>query len=222
MSAKPSPLIRPRRPRRDLLRKEALRIQEEAQVGNQNSTSEKGPCSGADHQDQPVDPSRAQAGAGHQDGLEKLKFIRGEMKHEFSLLAGRVNAYLTCQSFLVVAYALSMGNVNPEWGALFRLIFPAALSCIGIATSIHAYFGIRGASYTIELWRNKLERLVASGDMEDYHVRRPIIEDRHRAVDMIHRQSLLFAEWSPWVFAFSWCLFGLLALFLNLPSALGH
>jgi hypothetical protein len=109
-----------------------------------------------------------------------------------------------------------------EWGAFFRLIFPVALSCIGIATSIQAYLGIRGASYTIGLWHEKQERLVESPDMEDYHVRRPVIEQGQGPVDQIHRQSLLFAEWSPWIFAVAWCLFGLLALLLNLPEARGH
>jgi hypothetical protein len=60
----------------------------------------------------------------HDVKLEKLGFYRAEIKHEFNLLSNRVNAYITSQSFLVVGFALAMGNLNPQWGSLFRLIFP--------------------------------------------------------------------------------------------------
>jgi hypothetical protein len=44
----------------------------------------------------------------HQVKLEKLKFYRAEIKHEFNLLYDRVNSYITSQSFLVIGFALSM------------------------------------------------------------------------------------------------------------------
>jgi hypothetical protein len=163
-----------------------------------------------------IDSNQANDGVALESKLERLKFIRAEIRHEFSLLSSRVGAYLTCQSFLVIAFALSMGNTNPEWGGLFRLIFPPALSLLGIATSMQAHLGIRGASYTIALWHEKQNRLVEDPGMEDYHVRRPPIGYKNGAIDKVHRQSLLFAEWSPWIFAFAWLSFGVLALFLGL------
>ena len=85
----------------------------------------------------------------HDVKLEKLRFYRAEIQHEFNLLSNRVNAYITSQSFLVVGFALAMSNLNPHWGSLFRLIFPLALALLGIAPSIQAWPGIRGACDSI-------------------------------------------------------------------------
>ncbi|MDI9750458.1 hypothetical protein QM285_21760, partial [Stutzerimonas stutzeri] len=49
-----------------------------------------------------------------------------------SLLAERTSAYLASQSFLMIAFASSMANSNPEWGDLFRLVVPAILSLLGL------------------------------------------------------------------------------------------
>jgi hypothetical protein len=196
-------------------------MQRNLQVVDENSPSEEHLRSGPDFRQDLTDSNRADAGAAQEGKLEKLKFIRAEIKHEFSLLSSRVGAYLTCQSFLVVGFALSMGNMNPEWGGLFRLFFPLTLSFVGIATSIQAYLGIRGASQTIDLWHEKQDRLFGDPGMEDYRVRRPVIQYEHRATDRIYKQSLLFAEWSPWIFGLAWFIFGALALLLNLLGSTG-
>ncbi|SFQ80139.1 hypothetical protein SAMN05216578_10432 [Halopseudomonas formosensis] len=59
---------------------------------------------------------------------DRLAFYRREIHHEISNLSGRTNTFLTAQSFLVIAYASSMGNTNPDWGPLFTLVVPALLA----------------------------------------------------------------------------------------------
>ena len=48
---------------------------------------------------------------------DRLDFYRREIQYETSLLSNRTNAYLTAQSFLVIAFASSMANLNPEWAS---------------------------------------------------------------------------------------------------------
>jgi hypothetical protein len=153
----------------------------------------------------------------HDVKLEKLRFYRAEIQHEFNLLSNRVNAYITSQSFLVVGFALAMGNLNPHWGSLFRLIFPPALALLGIATSIQAWPGIRGACDSISLWREKQQRLFEHDpSMDDYRIERPIVQSSQgRSMDIIHERSLWFAKCCPWIFATGWSVFGLLALVLS-------
>src|SRR3546814_545556 len=67
---------------------------------------------------------------------ERLIFYRSEIHFESSLLAERTSAYLSSQSFLMIAFASSMANSNPEWGELFRLVVPAILSALGLITSL--------------------------------------------------------------------------------------
>jgi hypothetical protein len=149
--------------------------------------------------------------------LERLRFYREEIKHEFNLLSNRVSSYVTSQSFLVTAFALSMGNSNPRWGSLFRLIFPLVLSLLGIVVSIQAWPGIKGACDIISLWHEKQNRLFAEDPrLDDYRVERPLTAPGRRTpVDIIHERSLWFAKWSTWIFLAAWTIFGLLALFLH-------
>lgn len=41
------------------------------------------------------------------DSLTKLQYYRAETRHEYSLLGQCVSWYVTCQSFLIIAF--------PEW-----------------------------------------------------------------------------------------------------------
>lgn len=149
--------------------------------------------------------------------LNRLHFYRDEIKSEFALLSNRVGAHISAQSFLIIAYASAMGNLNPQWGHLFRLIFPLALSCLGIVNSLQAWLSILAASYTISLWRLKQNELLARNPgLEDYRVERPLITRRNgRMVDVTHERSLIFALWSPPTFMVAWLFFALLALVLN-------
>jgi hypothetical protein len=157
----------------------------------------------------------------HDVKLEKLRFYRAEIQHEFNLLSTRVSAYITSQSFLVVGFALAMSNMNPHWGSLFRLIFPPALALLGVATSVQAWLGIKGASDTINLWRDKQQQLFNHDpSMEDYRIERPVLPSKHgRPVDLIHERSLWFAKCSPWIFTMAWCAFGVLAFVLSFKES---
>ena len=69
---------------------------------------------------------------------DRLDFYRREIHHEITNLSGRTNTYLTGQSFLVIAYASSMANTNPDWGPLFTLVMPALLALFGAFSSLSA------------------------------------------------------------------------------------
>src|SRR3546814_2053493 len=63
---------------------------------------------------------------------ESLIFYRSEIHFESSLLAERTSAYLSSQSFLMIALASSMANRNPEWAELLRLLLQALISPPGL------------------------------------------------------------------------------------------
>ena len=93
---------------------------------------------------------------------ERLDFYRREIQYETGLLAGRTNAYLSAQSFLVIAYASSMANTNDTWGELFTLVVPALLALLGVVSSLHAWPGIKASAAIIGHWRYKQEHLLRS------------------------------------------------------------
>ena len=48
----------------------------------------------------------------HSEKLKRLNFYRSEITLEWNLLSNRVGSYITSQSFLVTAFAISMGNAS--------------------------------------------------------------------------------------------------------------
>jgi hypothetical protein len=174
--------------------------------------------------------------------MEKLKYYRQENRHEWNLLSNRVSSYITSQSFLVTAYAVSMGNQNPKWGDWFTLIFPLIVSIIGVATSLRARPGINGAVKILKLWHKKQDRLFfqnpdeaekdrqcASEDLNmiDFNDGRPMIIPKHskeesnkiESIDEIHNTSLHFATTAPWLFGISWLCFATLTIVLHVLFA---
>ena len=157
--------------------------------------------------------------AEHQANLDKLKFYRAEIMHEFGLLSGRVSTYVTSQSFLTIAYTSAMGNSNPRWGALFTLIFPCALALLGIMLSLRARDAIEAAVETITLWHAKQRQLFeADATMDAYRIQRTGADTPGALVDAVHRRSLAFSRLMPRIFLLAWCVFGLLAAWLHLRN----
>ncbi len=164
--------------------------------------------------------------------LDKLSFYRREVAQEWNLLSNRVSSYITSQSFLVSAYAISMSNGNPKWGEKFTLFFPLIVSTAGLLASWRAYPGITGASKVIKMWRLKQDRLFwinpeeAANDpsqaqrdpaMADYHDDRPVTLSKrsHEVNDAIHARSLDFAVSAPWIFGICWIALIALVLILH-------
>lgn len=150
---------------------------------------------------------------------ERLDFYRREIQYETSLLAGRTNAYLSAQSFLVIAYASSMANANDTWGELFTLVVPALLALLGVVSSLHAWPGIKASAAIICHWRYKQEHLLRSdpkfGQAYDDS---PLFSEQESSKNSSYK-SLLFSLRSPWLFTVFWVALGAFSIWLQLPSA---
>ncbi|MBC7805588.1 MAG: hypothetical protein H7145_05500 [Akkermansiaceae bacterium] len=169
----------------------------------------------------------------HADKLEKLTFYRNEIGREWTLLTARVGTLITSQSFLVTAFTISLGNMNPTWGGLFTLVYPLLLATVGLSVAYYSYPAITGAAKVIELWHKKQGRLyllnpeeseanpaMATPDpqMADYRDDRPLLVSKRTgtvAVDAIQLQSLRFAVVTPLVFGITWFAVVILVLALR-------
>ncbi|HEC53619.1 hypothetical protein LCGC14_0200870 [marine sediment metagenome] len=150
---------------------------------------------------------------------ERLEFYRREIFNETSNLANRTNAYLTAQSFLVIAYASCMANVNPEWGKLFTLVVPATLALFGILSSISAWPGIKAACDIIDHWYSKQSGLLSHDPVfgvayDEY----PLFSEWESSFTG-QRKSLSFSKRSPWLFSGFWVFLGLFALWVQIPTS---
>ena len=147
--------------------------------------------------------------------LKKLEFYRSEIQHEYTLLYSRVSTYVTSQSFLTIAFASAMSNRSAAGNQVFSLWFPILLSLIGIITSLTVRGGVNGSVDTIGLWHVKQNKLFESDPlMDDYLVTLQV--KSKNPLDKNNRHSLEFAQIMPYVFLISWCLFGLLDIYLHI------
>lgn len=150
---------------------------------------------------------------------ERLAFYRSEIHFESTLLADRTSSYLSSQSFLMIAFASSMANSNPEWGPLFRLVVPAILSVLGLITSFHAMPGIKANFDVIERWHQKqaeLLQLEGQAGLLANNESALFGEGSSPVGGNRYKRTLLFSLRTPIIFGTVWLLFGLLCLFLSL------
>lgn len=139
---------------------------------------------------------------------DRLDFYRKEIQYETTMLSNRTNAYLGAQSFLVIAYASSMANVNPVWGNLFSLVVSVLLSVLGLITSLHAWSGIKAAYEIIDHWYLKQSNLLQSQPrMSDVYDDSPLFAQRE-SIQRGYREALKFSMRSPWIFSTLWILLG--------------
>lgn len=90
---------------------------------------------------------------------DRLSTIRGEIQFENSMLTSRLSAYLTSQSFIMIAFA---GSVGVGWSSpgIFMLVVPLPLCVLGLFLSIDA-FRMIGRSYrVIESWHRRQTTLL--------------------------------------------------------------
>ncbi|MDZ5605360.1 hypothetical protein SJI00_21535 [Pseudomonas sp. RP23018S] len=146
---------------------------------------------------------------------ERLDFYRNEIQYESTILANRTDAYLTSQSFLVIAFVSAMSNLNPEWGKMFTILVPVFLASLGGLTTLNAWPGIRAAYKIIDHWQVKQSHLLRSEPlMSAAYDESPLFSETETSREA-HKKSLLFSLRTPWIFLGFWVLLGVYAVYIQ-------
>jgi hypothetical protein len=135
--------------------------------------------------------------------MEKLRFYREEVKHEFNLLAMRSTILVTCQSFLVVPFAI-LNTMADYRDAVEPIVLIAML---GLFVALVMLQPLRAGHRALDKWLVKQRDLLQSNP-----ALRPVALDRDlqpgvRADarrDRDHVRSLMFTRTSPWAFVLFW------------------
>ncbi|RZL28980.1 MAG: hypothetical protein EOP64_02680 [Sphingomonas sp.] len=145
--------------------------------------------------------------------IELYHHYRTEVQHEMSLMLARLNALLTSQSFLVIAYASSMAIANGHWSQPLAMLLPPFLALLGFVLAVEGRIGIVAARRALGRWQHRLDDLVGSNaslidwaDLMDEGVR-----DTRRAGE-------LFAVRSPMIFMGAWVFLFALPLVLRMAG----
>jgi hypothetical protein len=122
----------------------------------------------------------------------ECQMIRDEIRSEFGLIANRLSWYVTSQSFLVTAFAISRG-IGFNWFSWFSTLLPA----LGLISSVMIFPSIVAASKTIDLWHQRYKQFLEQNPefKQAFDLHRP---------SWIHTLSLLFPTLIPPLFGLFW------------------
>jgi hypothetical protein len=152
-------------------------------------------------------------------GSDLLNFYRSEIQFESGMLSGRLNAFMTSQSFILIAYGSSMGALVGQWDLAFTLLFPPSLALLGLVLALQTLPGIRAAYRVIEEWHEKQRRLLAEQPELEAYFRMAFKEpDSGRlrpSMQTRFRQETIFTRHSPWILSVVWCYFLILPFVMH-------
>ena len=137
----------------------------------------------------------------------EYQHIREETRAEHSLIANRLTWYVTSQSFLVTAFAISRGS-GFTWHHWFSTIL---LPLVALVTSLLVLPSLVGARKTIQLWHKR---------QRDFFTRNPDFKTAFelKRASWIESQGTLFPIVLPLLFAVFWLVIHLASCRLSLPN----
>lgn len=141
-----------------------------------------------------------------------IAHIREEMRFEIAALEGRINALISAEAFLTIAFTMALGNRDAGWNASFGLVAPM-LSLIGFVLAALCWPGVHSGVGIINEWNAMLMAALEEAPEPTRRMWRPSVFGKGaRRSQMAHRRGMVFARAVPIVFMAAWAVFGVVAL----------
>ena len=154
------------------------------------------------------DPTSPGAGS-----TNELDHIRAEIRAEINLLNSRLNALISSQSFLVIAYGGSLSAGYGDWNGLFTITLPPLFAILGLLLVLEARPGIEAAHEAVGHWRGRENQLIGNWpELKPYTL--AIDERSRRRMELRQHAGGLFSRRAPLIFTVAW------TVFMALPFAL--
>lgn len=135
--------------------------------------------------------------------IDKLRFYRDEVRHEFNLLAMRSTMLITCQSFLIVPFSILHTADH-----FLRVVVPLLMvASLGLFVALVLRRPMHAAERTIDKWLQKQRHLLQTQPaLRDLALDRDLVKgvEDDSALDADHRLSLAFSRWAPTAFTAFW------------------
>jgi len=135
--------------------------------------------------------------------LDRLRFYRDEITHEFNLLAMRSTMLVTCQSFLIVPFAI-LHTADHFWWVLPPLVMVATL---GFTVALWLRQPLLAADRTIGKWMIKQRELFAEvPSLSALAIDRDVIPGvaANLGLDAEHQRGMIFSRRAPMAFMAFW------------------
>lgn len=135
--------------------------------------------------------------------LDTLRFYRDEITHEFNLLAMRSTMLITCQSFLVVPFAILNTAASFRWATPPLLL----VSVLGFSIAFWLRQPLAAADRTITKWMIRQRELFdAAPHLRTLAIDRDLIPgvSHDLSRDLEHQRSMVFSRRAPYAFMAFW------------------
>ncbi len=136
------------------------------------------------------------------DQHRQLQYYRQEVRHEFSLLTSRSSVLVTCQSFLIVPFAIlnSVAPFRPVAVLTFLIVLLGAYTTWVIRAPMQA------SHLMLDEWLRKQRALLAGVPGDEYKTLRDtaIGVAASTANDRVHQRSIAFSRTAPVAFLLFW------------------
>ena len=143
----------------------------------------------------------------------ELDHVRQEIRAEINLLNSRLNALISSQSFLVIAYGTSLSAGYGSWDELFTVTLPPMFAILGLVLVLEARPGIQAPHEAIGHWRQREDYLTKScPELRPYTLATD--EQSRRRMELRQHAGRLFSSRAPLIFIVAWL------MFLTLPFVL--
>ena len=151
------------------------------------------------------------------DDVRRIAFAREETRFELGVLNDRINALISAEAFLTIAFTMAMGSANAYSGAAFFKIVASILSTLGLVLAVLAWPGVNTSYKTIIEWNSLLLNVMEGNPALAKSMWRPPISSRgNRRTDLDQRNSMLFARAVPVAFGVAWAILTVVAAMLPL------
>lgn len=148
----------------------------------------------------------AERDVGPEIHARQVQAIREEMRFEVGILHDRINALVSAEAFLTIAFTMSLAYAGDGPSGRFFPVAPL-LAAIGFLLALLAWPGVnRGVAIIVE-WNILLLAALRGARADPGFVWRPSVDRAGDArTQARHRNSLLFARFVPPIFALAWVL----------------
>lgn len=131
----------------------------------------------------------------------RLEAVRDAIRFELGLLHERVNALLTAEAFLTIAYTAAMSN-GAVWGRQFAAVAAPILAVLGLLLAVLALPGVTATARIVLAETALEEQLVAR--LPDSALGGIYTAAGRSSVHTNQRRSLLFFRAVPLLFTAVW------------------
>jgi len=142
-----------------------------------------------------------------------LNYYRSEIRFETEVVNARLNALLSSQSFLIIAYATAISANASDWRKAVITLLPPGLALLGFTLAASAAPGIRAAYVAISRWEGREHSLHQQcATLSPFNLGNEELESRDMAKRS--REGALFAKRAPLAFMVAWAAFLGLSIYL--------